>query len=70
MGCARQLIDPDRIEAELHRKDASGHWTFDTYTEPEQAIVLESVGITLRLGDLYDKVEFPPSDATQRIPPE
>ncbi len=54
------LIEPDRMEAELHRKDGEGRWTCDTYTEPDQAIVLESIGITFRVGDLYEKVEFPP----------
>ncbi len=53
------LIEPDRMEAELHRKDAEGRWTCDGYTDPDQAIVLESLGVTLRLGDLYEKIEFP-----------
>lgn len=53
------LLDPDRIEAELHRKGPEGGWTAATYTDPDDYIILESIGITLRLSSLYEKVEFP-----------
>jgi len=53
------LIEPERIEAELHRKSPDGGWTFSTFTGVDDAIELESIGVTLRLGDLYAKVEFP-----------
>ena len=53
------LIEPERIEAEVHRKSPDGGWTCATFTAVEDAIELESIGVTLRLGDLYAKVEFP-----------
>ena len=53
------LIEPERIEVELHRKDPEARWTCATFTGAEDAIELESIGVTLRLGDLYAKVEFP-----------
>ena len=53
------LIDPDRMEAELHRKNPDERWACASYTEPVDLIRLESIGVTLRLGDLYEKVEFP-----------
>jgi len=53
------LIEPDRMEAELHRKNPDGSWACESYTGPEDVIRLESIGVTLRLGDLYEKVEFP-----------
>lgn len=53
------LLDPDQIEAELHRKSANGCWSSAAYTDPDCLIILESIGVTLRLGSLYDKVKFP-----------
>jgi len=47
------------MEAELHRKDPDERWACASYTEPVDLIRLESIGIILRLGDLYEKVEFP-----------
>jgi Uma2 family endonuclease len=53
------LLEPDRMEAELHRKGADGRWTCATFNNAEEMLELESLGISLRLGNLYDKVEFP-----------
>ena len=53
------LIEPERMEAELHRMSPDGGWTCATFTGVEDGIELESIGVTLRLGDLYAKVEFP-----------
>jgi len=53
------LVEPDRMEAELHRKNPDGSWACASYTDTDDAIRLESTGVTLRLGDLYEKVEFP-----------
>lgn len=53
------LVEPDRIEAELHRKGADGRWTCATFQDPDELIHLESVGISLRLGILYEKVNLP-----------
>ncbi|MFT5465407.1 MAG: Uma2 family endonuclease [Verrucomicrobiales bacterium] len=52
------MLSQDKMEAELHRKDDE-RWSSDTYTDPETQIELESIGLTLRLGDLYEKVQFP-----------
>jgi len=53
------LVEPERIEAELHRKGPDGRWTRATFTEPDDLIALESIGVTLRLKSLYEKVVFP-----------
>lgn len=56
------LVEPDRMEAELHRKGADGRWTCATFEQPDDIISLESLGVSLRLGVLYEKVEFPGAD--------
>ena len=53
------LIAQDRCHAELFRCQPGGPWTEQTYTAPEDFIILESIGCTLRLGHLYEKVPLP-----------
>ncbi len=53
------LIAQDRCHAELFRSQPGGQWTEQTYTSPEDFIILESIGCTLRLGKLYEKVPLP-----------
>lgn len=46
------LVRQDRIEAELHRRDAGG-WDVVTLTEPGDRIVLPELGDIGPLGELY-----------------
>ena len=55
------LIAQDRCHAELFRCQPGGQWTEQTYTAAEDFIILESIGCTLRLGHLYEKVPLPGS---------
>jgi Uma2 family endonuclease len=53
------IIEPDRLEVELHRLSPESGWTCASFTGAEDSIILESIGVTLRLGGLYEKVVFP-----------
>lgn len=55
------LVESDEIAAELHRKGEDGRWTCESYSNPDDELRLESIGVSLRLGNLYAKVEFPPA---------
>jgi len=50
------LVAQDRMHAELFRKQPDGQWTTESYTAPDEVVTLESVGCTLRLTEIYDKV--------------
>lgn len=50
------LVAQDRYYAELFRRHLESQWTEQVYSEPNDLIVLESIGCTLRLGKLYEKV--------------
>ena len=50
------LVAQDRTHAELFRKQPDGQWTTESYTAPADLVTLESIGCTLRLVDIYDKV--------------
>jgi Uma2 family endonuclease len=63
--CEYLLINPDRMEAELHRKGADGRWTCAAFARPDEVIQLESIDVQLRVADLYEKVEFPPESSLE-----
>jgi Uma2 family endonuclease len=60
------LVAQDRVSVERYSRQGE-HWVLTEATELDQAIELPSIGCTLALRDVYDKVEGlrtePPSDA-------
>ena len=48
-----------RIE---HFRREGDHWVFTEVSDPEEELTLSSLGCTLRLADIYDRVEFPAAD--------
>jgi Uma2 family endonuclease len=54
------LIAQDRVHVEHKHRKADGSWeTIETY-DPEAVIQLPSIECALRVGDVYDAVEFEP----------
>ena len=52
------LISSDRIHADLFIRQPGGQWAVTEASSLEETIELRSVGATLKMVDLYDKVEF------------
>ena len=52
------LIAQDRPVMDLFTRQADGRWVLDAYTDMDTSIRLESIDCTLRLGEVYDKVDF------------
>lgn len=55
------LISQDRILVEHFTKERSGssdRWIYQNYDKLESEINLSSISVTLKLADLYDKVEY------------
>ena len=52
------LIAQDRPAIDVFTRQADGRWLLDAYADPGAPIHLESVGCTLLLREIYDKVEF------------
>jgi len=52
------IIEQDKMEVDLHRKGDNGIWTAQTYTEIQDQIELESIGVNLTLAEIYEKIEF------------
>ena len=52
------LTAQDRLAMDLFTRQSDGRWVLDAYTDSKAVIPLESIGCTLRLGEVYDKVDF------------
>jgi len=51
------LIAQDRLAVDCFTRQADGRWVLDAYTDPDASIPLKSIGCTLSLREVYDKVE-------------
>jgi len=52
------LVAQDRFAVDLFSRQADGRWLLEAFTDPQTEIHLESIGCTLTLREVYDKVEF------------
>lgn len=52
------LVASDRLSVELFTRQAGGQWLLSSAAALEEEIELESIERRLRVGDIYDKVEF------------
>lgn len=52
------LVAQDRLALDLFTRQPDGRWLLDAYTEADAVVSLDSIGCTLRLGEVYDRVEF------------
>ena len=53
------IISQDRMRIEIYRHEQAGEtWQCEAYTEPEQELLFESVGATVKLADIYRRVRF------------
>jgi Uma2 family endonuclease len=52
------LLASDRVHADLYERQESGLWLRRSADALEDVVRLDSVGCTLKLADLYEKVEF------------
>lgn len=53
------LIRQDQAKVEVFRKSEGAGWTLSTYEGLDATVPVQSIGINLRLSDLYSGVEFP-----------
>ena len=49
------LVSQDEMKVEIYRKDSNGNWMLATLGEYDE-LVLDSVGLTITMGDVYEDV--------------
>jgi Uma2 family endonuclease len=52
------LLSQHEVHAELYTRQADGRWLLEDFTALTDRVPLESVGCTLSLAEVYDKVEL------------
>ncbi|MBI3423442.1 MAG: Uma2 family endonuclease [Acidobacteria bacterium] len=57
------LVSQSAPLVEHFQRQADGSWLYRRYEGLEQHVPLASIGCTLLLAELYDRVEFPPDEA-------
>ena len=50
------LVSQDEIKVEIYRRDNQGDWTVETLDKDDD-LVLDSVGLTLTMADIYENVD-------------
>ena len=55
------MVSQSRPQVEHYRR-IEGGWFYSLVRGPEEGLPLDSVGCSLRLSDVYDRVEFPPEE--------
>jgi Uma2 family endonuclease len=55
------LVSQHRVQVELYSRGEDGRWTLRDYSALADSVALASVGCTLDLAEVYDKVEFLPA---------
>ena len=53
------LVSSDRVQIERYSRQSGGGWLLTAVNSLEDSIDLESAGCTLRLEDVYERVELP-----------
>jgi len=53
------LVSQDQPQIEHFSKQADGSWSYNRYTGLEISFVIASIGCTLKLADVYDRIVFP-----------
>lgn len=52
------LVSQDRILIEHRHRRAENRWDLIYYNRPDDDIVLESIGVTLSLAEIYERISF------------
>jgi Uma2 family endonuclease len=55
------LIDQARVYVEYHQKIGLNKWVMETFSDLEQSLEIDPIGITLALASFYKKVKFDPT---------
>jgi len=52
------LVSQDKPQVEHFAKQPDGTWSYLDYAGLEASVVIASIGCTLKLADVYDRVSF------------
>ena len=56
------LVSQDKPMIEHYRRQSDGEWVLSTLDGVDAVLKIESIGCSLKLSDVYDGVQFPPTN--------
>ncbi|MFL6213044.1 MAG: Uma2 family endonuclease [Blastocatellia bacterium] len=59
------VVAQDKPSIEHHSRQLKGEWAVKSFTDLADTVTLASVGCTLNLRDVYDRIEFPLSETEE-----
>lgn len=59
------LVSQHRALVERYHRGTNGHWILSTFEDLADQVALESIGCTLALAEVYDKIVFEPDARLQ-----
>lgn len=54
------LVSQDEMRVERYRRQDNGEWAWQAAIGPDASILLSSIDVSLKLSDIFAKVELPP----------
>lgn len=55
------LVEQEKVRVEHYARGAAGSWTFRAYEQLNDGLKIDSIGVSLLLARIYDRVELPAS---------
>lgn len=55
------LVDQDQVRIEQYARQANNIWTLRDYQSLQEELTIASIGVSLPLSRIYDRVELPPA---------
>ena len=60
------LVAQDEVHLEQYSRQPDGQWLLSEYLTPDSVVNLPSIGCTLKLSDVYDRITFEPKRRVTR----
>lgn len=64
------VVAQDRVSVDVFTRDAEGRWVLTAYDRLDETVVLDAIGCTLPVAEVYDKVDPAALDWTPPDPEE
>ncbi|MGI8495192.1 MAG: Uma2 family endonuclease [Pyrinomonadaceae bacterium] len=59
------VVEQDKKYIELHRRQPDGRWITYFFNDNDEEFTFESIDLTVRLSEVYNRVVFPPKPQNQ-----
>jgi hypothetical protein len=62
------MISTEKMQLVLYTRQSGGTWVMSRATGADTVVELQSIGVQLRLADIYENVQFPANPRVHILP--